>query len=89
MATSKKKAATSKTKTSKTQTKGAAAPKKEVEILLVGSKVKQQIKDAGFNTGGDAIQGLNSWVTWLIKQATQRAQANGRKTVRAHDFMSL
>lgn len=83
MATRKKKA--SKKKTSKTQRK--AAPKKEVEVLLVGSKVKQQIKDAGFNTGGDAIQGLNQWVHWLITQATQRAHANGRKTVRAHDFM--
>jgi hypothetical protein len=88
MATSKKKAATSKKKTSKTQSK-AAAPKKEVEVLLVGSKVKQQIKDAGFNTGGDAILGLNEWVRWLILQATQRASANGRKTVRAHDFMSM
>ena len=87
MATRQKKA-TSKKKTSKTQTK-AAAPKKEVEVLVVGSKVKQQIKDAGFNTGGDAIQGLNDWVRWLIDQATQRAQANGRKTVRAHDFMSM
>lgn len=83
MATRKKKV--SKKKTSKTQRKTAA--KKEVEVLLVGSKVKQQIKDAGFNTGGDAIQGLNQWVHWLIVQATQRAHANGRKTVRAHDFM--
>jgi hypothetical protein len=87
MATRQKKA-TNKKKTSKTQSKAAAAPKKEVDVLLVGSKVKQQIKEAGFNTGGDAIQGLNQWVHWLIVQATQRAQANGRKTVRAHDFMS-
>jgi hypothetical protein len=87
MATRQKKA-TNKKKTSKTQSKAPAAPKKEVDVLLVGSKVKQQIKEAGFNTGGDAIQGLNQWVHWLIVQATQRAQANGRKTVRAHDFMS-
>lgn len=87
MATRQKKAPSKKT-TTKTKSK-TAAPKKEVEILLVGSKVKQQIKEAGFNTGGDAIQGLNEWVRWLIGQATQRAQANGRKTVRAHDFMSM
>lgn len=61
--------------------------KQDLEVLLVGSKVKQAIKDAGCNTGGDAIEGLNAWVHWLIDQATERASANGRKTVRAHDFM--
>ncbi len=64
-------------------------PKKSVEVLLVGSKVKAAIKDAGCNTGGDAIEGLNGWVHWLIGQATARAAANGRKTVRAHDFMIM
>jgi hypothetical protein len=57
------------------------------EILLVGSKVKAAIKATGCNTGGDAIEGLNAWVGWLISQAAARAQANGRKTVRGHDFM--
>jgi hypothetical protein len=57
------------------------------EVLLVGSKVKAAIKGAGCNTAGDAIEGLNGWVHWLISQATARAAANGRKTVRAHDFM--
>ncbi|ACY14461.1 hypothetical protein [Haliangium ochraceum] len=86
MATKKKKT-TKKKAASKTSKKPAA--KKELDVLLVGSKVKQQIKEAGFNTGGDAVQGLNQWVHWLISQATQRAHANGRKTVRAHDFMSM
>lgn len=66
------------------------APKKKastVEVLLVGSKVKAAIKDADCNTAGDALEGLNGWVHWLIGQATARAKANGRKTVRAHDFM--
>ena len=57
------------------------------ETLLVSSKVKEQIKNAGCNTGGDAIEGLNGWVGFLIGQATARAKANGRKTVRAHDFL--
>ena len=35
----------------------------------------------------DSVEGLNEWVYWLISQATARAKANGRKTVRAHDFM--
>ena len=57
------------------------------EPLFVGSKVKAAIKAAGCNTAGDALNGLNDWMNWLIQQATSRAKANGRKTVRAHDFM--
>jgi hypothetical protein len=57
------------------------------DILLVASKVKEKIKGNNCNTGGDAVDGLNMWVHWLIQQATKRANANGRKTVRAHDFM--
>jgi len=70
--------------------KKPAAKKAAVkEILLVGSKVKATIKEADCNTGGDAIEGLNGWVHWLIDQGTKRAVANGRKTVRAHDFLIM
>ena len=60
---------------------------KKQEMVLVGSKVKAAIKAAGCNTAGDALEGLNAWAYWLIAQATKRAKANGRKTVRAHDFI--
>lgn len=73
----------------KAKKKPAKKKNKNVEVLLVGSKVKAAIKDAGCNTGGDAIDGLNGWVHWLIGQATQRAGQNGRKTVRAHDFIVM
>ena len=53
------------------------------ETLVVASKVKAAISARGCNTGGDAVGGLNAWVQWLIGQATARAVANGRKTVRA------
>jgi len=83
---------TKKTSTRKKATKAAAAaaaaPPPAPEVLLVGSKVRQAIKDHGCNTGGDAIDGLNSWVHWLLSQASDRAKANGRKTVRGHDFMA-
>jgi hypothetical protein len=59
------------------------------ETLLVASKVKAAIKSAGCNTAGDALDGLNGWMHWLIVQATKRASANGRKTVRAHDFIVM
>jgi histone H3/H4 len=72
----------------KAKKSGGSKKSASKEVLLVGSKVKAAIKDANCNTAGDAIEGLNEWVHWLIKQATTRATANGRKTVRAHDFMS-
>lgn len=56
------------------------------EMMLVASKVKAMIKDAGFNTAGDALDGLNELVAQYVSRATRRAEANGRKTVRAHDF---
>jgi len=65
---------------------GGGAPK---EMLLVASKVRQMIKDAGCNTAVDALDGLNGYVGWLVMQAAKRASENGRKTVRAHDFMIM
>ena len=62
---------------------GGGAPK---EMLLVASKVKQMIRDAGCNTAGDALEGLNALVYQYVQTAARRATENGRKTVRAHDF---
>jgi histone H3/H4 len=59
---------------------------KKKEVLLVGSKVKAAIKGSKCNTSGDELEGLNEVLHWYIDQATKRAKANGRKTVRAHDF---
>ena len=58
------------------------------EMLLVGSKVKAALKDYDVNVSSDAVEGLNEWVHWLVGQAAERAAANGRKTVRNHDFMA-
>ncbi len=70
------------------KTKGASGgAMKPTEMLLVSSKVKAMLKDAGCNTAGDALDGLNGYVGWLVHQAAKRAAENGRKTVRAHDFM--
>jgi hypothetical protein len=67
----------------------AAASGGPKEMLLVASKVRQMIKDAGCNTAGDALDGLNGYVGWLVHQAAKRAGENGRKTVRAHDFLIM
>jgi hypothetical protein len=59
------------------------------EPLYVGSKVKAAIKAAGCNPAGDGLDGINLWLSRLIQQATAPAKANGRKIVRAHDFMIM
>lgn len=59
---------------------------KSMESLVVTSKVKALLKKAGCNTSGDAMEGLNGVLYWYIEQASKRAKANGRKTVRPHDF---
>ena len=67
--------------------KKQAAPARPLEMLLVGSKVRSMLKDAGCNTASDALEGLNAYVGWLIQQAAKRASENNRRTVRAHDFI--
>ena len=76
----------------KAKAKGKAAPKAAAatpEMLLVASKVRAAVKAAGCNFGGDALEALNGYVGWIVDQATKRAAANGRKTVRGHDFMTM
>jgi histone H3/H4 len=65
----------------------AQAQKPAGEMLLVGSKTKAALKDHGVNVSGDCLDALNALVHWYIAQAAARAGANGRKTVRGHDFI--
>lgn len=64
-----------------------AKKKKQVETLIVGSKVKGALREAGVNVGGGTLEALNEMLHWYIEQAAKRALANGRKTVRPHDVM--
>jgi hypothetical protein len=59
---------------------------KKMDPLIIASKAKSVLKKGGCNTAGDALDGLNGVVYWYLEQAAKRAKANGRKTVRAHDF---
>ena len=56
------------------------------DSLVVGSKVKDAVKAEGCNTAGDLVDALSNEVAAMIKKAAVRAQANGRKTVRATDI---
>lgn len=65
------------------------AAKKKMEPLVIASKAKAVLKDADCNVAGDALDGLNGYIYWLLEQAAKRAKENGRKTVRAHDFLIM
>ena len=87
----KKKAATKKPAAKKRKAPAKkAAPRRGAakEMLLVGSKTKVALKSHGVNVGGDVLDALNEVVHWYLNQAAKRAGANGRKTVRSHDFMA-
>ncbi len=56
------------------------------EIVIVASKMKDAIRNAGCNVAGDAIEHLNEKVHAMLTNAVKRAQENGRKTVRGYDF---
>jgi hypothetical protein len=83
--TAKKKPAMKKT----TAKKKPAAKAARGEMLIVASKTREILKNAGCNVAGDALEGLNGWMYWLLQQASVRAKMNGRKTVRAHDFLAM
>ncbi len=89
----KKTAAKGRAKTNTRGKKKAASRKKAkapaMEMLLVGSKTKAALKAYGVNVSSDAFEGLNGVIHWYLDQAAQRATANGRKTVRAHDFVVM
>lgn len=65
-----------------------AKKSKKSDPIIIASKCKAILKKYGCNTAGDGLEGLNGWAYWLLEQAAKRAKANGRKTVRAYDFMA-
>jgi hypothetical protein len=65
----------------------AKAPKKkEREIVVVGSKVKDVIRTAGLRSDGELLAALSEKVHDLLEAAIERAQGNKRGTVRPYDL---
>ena len=56
------------------------------EIVVVGSKVKEVVREAGLRSDGELVQALNEKVLRLLRQAIKRAKANKRGTVRPYDL---
>ena len=55
-------------------------------MLVVGSKVKDIVKEQGCQSSGELVQEVSNRVYDLIVDACKRAQVNQRKTVRGHDL---
>ena len=59
---------------------------KQQDVIVVGSKTREVIKSANMNMSGDFVQALSDKNRGDIAAAVARAEANGRKTVRATDL---
>ena len=57
------------------------------EALVVASKVKKIVKEAGLRTGGDYIDALSAKIEATVKTSIQKVQAEGKKkTLGAEDL---
>ena len=56
------------------------------DILMIQSKVRDQVKKAKLRLSGDAVQALSKAVADLISKAGARAKANKRQTIKAADI---
>jgi len=57
------------------------------ETLVVVSKVKKLVKEAGYRTGGDYIDGLSNKIDQLVKASIEKVKADGKKkTLGAEDL---
>ncbi len=63
-----------------------AKPSKPKEIVVVGSKVKEVVRDAGLRSDGELVPAVSEKVHELLQAAIHRCRENGRSTVRPHDL---
>ena len=57
-----------------------------MEVLVVQSKVREEVKKRKANMAGDFCEAISKEVATMVDAAVRRARANGRKTVRAADL---
>ncbi|MBI2396437.1 MAG: hypothetical protein HYV17_01480 [Xanthomonadales bacterium] len=60
--------------------------KRAREILVVGSKVKDVIRTAGYRGDGEFVQAVSDRVHVMLEAAIKRAENNKRGTLRPHDL---
>ena len=66
--------------------KKKSSKKKPKEIVVVGSKVKDVVRSAGFRSDGELVAAVSEKVHEILEAAIARAAANKRGTVRPHDL---
>ncbi|MHB2025671.1 MAG: hypothetical protein ACYCPQ_03390 [Elusimicrobiota bacterium] len=58
------------------------------EVLVVVSKIKKTVKDAGYRTGGDYIEKLSGKIAEMVQASIERVKADGKKkTLGAEDLI--
>ena len=63
-----------------------AKKKKAREVVVVGSKVKDVVRNAGLRSDGELVQAVSEKVHDILEAAIERAQGNKRGTVRPYDL---
>ena len=57
------------------------------ENLVVVSKVKKMVKDAGYRTGGDYVDALSNKINAIVQASVEKIKADGKKkTLGAEDL---
>jgi threonine dehydratase len=56
------------------------------ETLVVVSKLKAVIKERGLRSDGELVEAVSAKVHEMLAAAAERAQKNGRTTVRPYDL---
>ena len=58
------------------------------DVLVVTSKVKKMVKEAGFRTGADYITALSNKVSEIVKASVERVKLSAdKKTLGAEDLV--
>ena len=58
------------------------------ESLVVVSKIKKMVKEAGYRTGGDYVDALSAKIEAVVKASVLRVQTDGKKkTLGAEDLV--
>ncbi len=56
------------------------------ETVVVGTKVKDVVRDAGLRSDGELISAVSDKVHDLLQAAIKRCKSNNRSTLRPHDL---
>ena len=56
------------------------------EVLVIVSKVKKMVKEAGLRTGGDYVDSLSKKVEEMVQASINKVKDSSKKTLGAEDL---